>query len=101
MIEDVEMTMEGSIFTGFDYRESTPFSNIDETIIREAELDVLTLGDDLSEIYDESRPSSKKRKRDVDICECNSSVFVVWKKNIADFSSRAITVVSWFATDGT
>ena len=101
MIEDVEMTMEGSIFTGFDYRESTPFSNIDETIIREAKLNTLTLENDPSRIYNKSKPSSKKRKHNINIYECNSSVFVVWKKNIADFSSRAITVVSWFATDGT
>ncbi len=68
MIEDVEITTKKPIFIESDYRESTSLSNINETIIIwEAELDTLTLGDDLSRIYNKSRPSSKKRKRDINI----------------------------------
>ncbi len=94
MIEDVEMIIEESTFIGFGYKEFTPLSDVDETIIREAELDALTLGDDLSGIYDKSGLSSKKRKRDVDICGCDFSVLVAWKKNVADFSSRVVIVVN-------
>ncbi len=63
--------------TESNYKKSTPFSNIDETIIREAELDTLTLGDDLSRTYNKSRPSSKKRKRDINIYEYNPSVSAI------------------------
>ena len=72
--------------TESNYRESTSFSNIDETIIREAELDILTLGNDLFEIYNKSGPSSKKRKRNINIYECNPSVSIAWKKNVVGFS---------------
>ncbi len=68
--------MEGPASIGSDYKEFTSFSDVDETIISEAELDALTLGDDLFGIYNESGSSSKKRKRDVDICGCDFSVFV-------------------------
>ena len=81
-------------FIGFGYRESTSLSNIDETIIWEAELDTLTLGDDPSGIYNKSGLSSKKRKRVINICGYNSSVSVAWKKNVADFSSRAATATN-------
>ncbi len=94
MTEDVEMITEGSTSTGSDYRESTPLSNIDKTIIREAELDILTLGDDLFRIYNKSGSSSKKRKRDVNIYGYDPSVFIAWKTNIADFSSRATTAAN-------
>ncbi len=67
---------------------------MNETIIWEAKLDTLTLGDDPSKIYNESEPSSKKRKRDVDICGYNPSVSAAWKKNIASFSSRAATTTN-------
>ena len=89
MIEDVEMITEGSTFTGPDYREFTPLSDMDETIIREAELNTLILGDDLSGTYNKSGPSGKKRKRDINIYRYDSSVSTAWKKNIANFSSRA------------
>ncbi len=68
------MITKGPASIGFNYRESTPLSDINETIIREAELNILIVGDDLSRIYNESKLSSKKRKRDVDICGCDSSV---------------------------
>ncbi len=64
------------MFTGPDYRESTSFFNIDETIIRETELNTLTLGNNLFRIYNESGLSSKKRKRDINIYKYNPSVFV-------------------------
>jgi len=86
--EDVEMITKKFAFIGSGYRESTSLSDMDETIIWEAELDILTFGDDLSGIYNKSGLSSKKRKRDIDIYRYNSSVFVAWKKNIADFFSR-------------
>ena len=88
------MITEGPAPTGPGYKESTSFSDMDETIIREAELDILTFGDDLFEIYNKSRLSSKKRKRDINICGYNPSVFIAWKKNITDFSSPATTVVN-------
>ncbi len=67
---------------------------MDETIIREAELDVLTLGNDLSGTYNKSGSSSKKRKRDINICGYDSSVFITWKKNIASFFSRTTATAS-------
>ena len=88
MLEDVKIITEEFVFTGSDYKEFTSLFNMDETIIWEAELDILTFGDDLSGIYNKSGLSSKKRKRDIDIYRYNSSVFVAWKKNIADFFSR-------------
>ncbi len=68
--------MKESAPTGFDYKESTSLSDMDETIIREAELNTLTLGDDLFEIYNKSGLSSKKRKRDINIYKYNPSVFI-------------------------
>src|SRR6266536_2417897 len=94
MPEDVEMITEKSTPTESNYKKSTPLSNVDETIIREAELDILILEDDLSGIYNKSKPSSKKRKRDINICGYNPSVSVTWKKNITDFSSRAATAAN-------
>ena len=88
------MITKGSASTGSGYKESTPLFNINETIIREAELDALTLGDDLSETYNKSGLSSKKRKRDVNIYGYNLSVSVAWKKNIVGFSSRTITAAN-------
>ncbi len=76
MTEDVKMIIKESTFIEFDYKESTPLSNIDKTIIREAELDTLTLGDNLSGIYNKSRPSNKKHKRDINICGYDSSVLI-------------------------
>jgi len=38
------------MFTGSGHRKSTPLFNIDKTIIREAELDTLTLGNNLLEL---------------------------------------------------
>src|SRR6266536_4226609 len=84
------MITEGSTPTGLGYKKSTPLSNMDETIIRKAELDTLTLGDDLSRIYNKSGPSSKKRKRDINICGYNPFVSVTWKKNVAGFCSRIV-----------
>ncbi len=92
--EDVKITTKGPAPTGPGHKESTPLSNMNETIIREAELDILTLGDDPSETYNKSRPSSKKRKRNINIYEYNPSVSVTWKKNVADFSSRAATTIN-------
>ncbi len=80
--------------TESSYKESMFFSNIDETIIREVELDTLTLGDDLSGIYNKSRLSSKKRKRDINIYEYNLSVSITWKKNITNFSSRTTIIIN-------
>ena len=74
MREDIEITTKKPASTGPNYKESTPLSDIDETIIREAELDTLTLENDPSGTYDKSRPSSKKRKRDINIYKYNSSV---------------------------
>ena len=88
------MITKTSTSTGSDYRKSTSFSNIDETIIREAQLDILILGNDLSEIYNKSGLSSKKRKRDVNICGYDPSVSAAWKKNITNFSSRAAITVN-------
>ncbi len=80
--------------TESDYRESTPLSDIDETIIWETELDIQTLEDDSSGIYNKSKLSSKKCKRNINICGYNLSVFVTWKKNITDFSSRITTITN-------
>ncbi len=85
MLEDVKITIKRSAFIGSDYKESTPFSDMGETIIRKAELNILTFENDLSGIYNKSGPSSKKRKRDINIYKYNSSVFVAWKKNVTDF----------------
>ncbi len=82
------MITEESTSIKLNYRESTSLSNIDETIIWEAELDVLIFENDLFGTYNKSRPSSKKRKRDINIYEYNLSVFVAWKKNVTGFSSR-------------
>ncbi len=65
MLEDIEMTIERLVFIEFGYKKSTSFFDMDETIIRETELDTLTFEDDLFGIYDESGLSSKKRKRDI------------------------------------
>jgi len=65
--EDIKITTKKPTPTEPNYKKSTSLSNIDETIIREAELDILTLGDDLSRIYNESGLSNKKRKRDINI----------------------------------
>ncbi len=86
------MITEGSTSIGPNYKKSTPFSNINKTIIWEAKLNTLTFKNDLSGIYNKSGLSSKKRKRDINIYEYDSSVFIAWKKNVVDFSSRvAIT----------
>ncbi len=58
-------------------------------IIWEAELNILTLGNNLSRIYNKFRLSSKKRKRDINIYKYNPSVSTTWKKNIINFFSRA------------
>ncbi len=87
------MITEGSAFIGSGYKEFTPLSDVDETIIREAELDILILEDDLSGIYIKSRSSNKKRKRDINICGYDPSVSIMWKKNITGFSSR-ITITT-------
>ncbi len=94
MREDIKIITERPVFIGLDYRESTPLSNIDETIIREAELDILTFGNKLFRIYNESGLSNKKRKRDINIYGYNPSVSITWKKNITNFSSRAATTVN-------
>ena len=62
--------------TESDYKESISLSNINKTIIREAELDILILENDLSRIYNESGSSSKKRKCNINICGYNSFVFI-------------------------
>ncbi len=74
MIEDIKIITKKSTPTGFNHKESTPLSDINETIIRETELDTLTFEDNLSGIYNKSGLSSKKRKRDINICEYNPSV---------------------------
>jgi len=71
------MITEGSTFTESDYKKSTPLFNMDETIIWEAELNILTLKNDSCRIYDKSRLSSKKRKRNINIYECNPSVSII------------------------
>ncbi len=88
------MITEGFTSTEFSYKKSTSLSNIDETIIWEAELNILILGNNLFGIYNKSKLSSKKRKRDVNICGYDFFVFIAWKKNIANFSFRAAIVVN-------
>ncbi len=56
------MITEEPASTGFNHREFTPLSNINETIIRKAELNTLTLEDNLSKVYNKSGPSNKKCK---------------------------------------
>jgi len=92
--EDIKIITERSTSTEFNYKKSTPFSDINETIIRETELDILTLEDDLSKIYDKSKSSSKKRKRDINIYKYNFSISTTWKKNITNFFSRAATTIN-------
>ena len=70
------MSTKGSTLIESDHKKFTSLSDMDETIIREAELNTLTLGDDLSRTYNKSRLSSKKRKRDINIYEYNPSVSV-------------------------
>ncbi len=94
MTEDIEIITKESTLTGFNYKESTSLSDIDETIIWKAELNILIFGNDLSGIYNKSGLSSKKRKRDINICECDSSVFIAWKKNVTNFSSRIATAAN-------
>ena len=77
--------MERSASIELGYRKSTPLSDINETIIREAELNTLTLENNLSKTYNKSELSSKKRKRDINIYKYNSFVSITWKKNIINF----------------
>ncbi len=91
---DVKIITKEPTPIGFNYKESTSFSNIDETIIRETELNTLTFGNDLSGIYNKSGSSSKKRKRNINIYKYNLSVFIAWKKNITNFSFQIITAVN-------
>ena len=51
MPEDIEITTKKPTPTGPNHKESTPLSNINETIIREAKLNILTLGNDPSGTY--------------------------------------------------
>src|SRR6266536_5425653 len=88
------MTTKKPTFIEPGYKEFTPLSDVNETIIREAELNTLTLENDPSKTYNKSKPSSKKRKRDINTYEYNSSVFTAWKKNITDFFSRTATTVN-------
>ncbi len=74
MREDVEIITKKPTPTEPDHKEFTFLSNMNEMIIREAELDTLTLGDDLSKTYNKFGLSSKKRKRDVNIYGYNFSV---------------------------
>ena len=57
-------------------------------------MDILTLGDDPSKIYNKSRLLSKKRKCDINIYGYNSSISTAWKKNITNFSSRTATTTN-------
>ncbi len=88
------MITKESTFIESNYKKSTSLFNVDETIIWEVGLNTLTLGNDLSRIYNKSGPSSKKRKRDINICGYNLSVSVTWKKNIINFFSRAAIAVN-------
>jgi len=72
--EDIKITTKRPTPTEPNHKESTPLSNIDETIIRKTELDALTLGDDPSKTYNKSEPSSKKRKRNINTYEYNPSI---------------------------
>ncbi len=94
MTEDVKMITKKSAPTGSNYTESTSLSDVDETIIRETELDTLILGDDLFGIYNKFRLSSKKRKRDINIYGYDPSVSAAWKKNIINFFSRVATAAN-------
>ncbi len=76
MPEDIKIIIKKPAFIGSDYKESTSFSNINETIIRETKLNILILKNDPSGIYNKSGSSSKKRKRDINIYKYNSSVSV-------------------------
>ena len=94
MLEDIEMITERLALIGFGYKEFTSLSDVDETIIWEAELNTLTLKDDLFGIYNKFGLLSKKRKRDVNIYEYNFSVSATWKKNIINFFSRIIIIIN-------
>ena len=94
MTEDVKITTKEPAPTEPNYKKSTSLSNINETIIRKTELNTLTLGNNLSETYNKSGLSSKKRKRDINIYEYNLSVFIAWKKNIINFFSRVATIIN-------
>src|SRR6266511_1929889 len=72
--EDIKIIIKEPTSIEFSYKKSTSFSDIDETIIREAKLNILIFEDDLFEIYNKSKSSGKKRKRDVNIYEYNPSV---------------------------
>jgi len=74
---DVKIITKEPTPIGFNYKESTSFSNIDETIIRETKLNILTLGNNPSRIYNKSGLSNKKRKRDINTCGYDSSVFTM------------------------
>ena len=76
MTEDIKIITKRLAPIESNYKESTSLSNINKTIIREAELDTLTLEDNLSKTYNKSGSSSKKRKRNINIYECDSSVSV-------------------------
>ncbi len=65
------MITKESTSTESNYKESISLSNINETIIREAELNILILEDDLSKIYNKFRLSSKKRKYNINIYKYN------------------------------
>ncbi len=94
MTEDIKITTKKSTSIKSGHKESTPLFNVDETIIQEVELDILTLGDDPSRIYDKSGLSSKKRKRDINIYGYDPSVSAAWKKNIINFFSRVATAAN-------
>ncbi len=94
MPEDIKITTKKFTPTEPNHKKSTPLSNINETIIREAELNTLTLENDPSKTYNKSKPSSKKRKRDINTYEYNPSVSTAWKKNITGFFSRTTTTTN-------
>jgi len=74
MTEDIKMITKESTPTKSNHKKSTPLSDINEIIIRKTELDTLTLEDNLFKTYNKSGPSSKKRKRDINIYKYNPSV---------------------------
>jgi len=94
MTEDIKMTTEEPTPTEPNHKKSIPLSDMDETIIREAEVDTLILGNDPSKTYNKSGPSSKKHKHDINTYEYDPSVSTTWKKNVANFFSRAVTVTN-------
>src|SRR6266511_5353472 len=94
VLEDIKIITERPAPNEPNYKKSTLFSDIDETIIRKAELNTLTLEDDLFKTYNKFRLSSKKRKRDINIYKYDSSVFIAWKKNITNFSSRTTITIN-------